>query len=77
MHLTKFPPAINYLACPTFQMVAVPGGTFMMGGDKYDREKPIHKVTIADFAMGEFPVTQEVWELVMQGTDTMLLSLSV
>ncbi len=61
-------------------MVAIPGGTFMMGTEdeeierlekKYDwcdfrREKPQHKVTVPSFYMGKFPVTQEQWKAVAQ-----------
>lgn len=47
------------------ELVLVEGGTFMMGSDEYDREKPIHEVTVPTFAMGKYPVTQELWIAVM------------
>jgi formylglycine-generating enzyme required for sulfatase activity/tRNA A-37 threonylcarbamoyl transferase component Bud32 len=61
-------------------MVAIPGGTFMMGTEeaeikrlkkKYDRdyfsrESPQHRVTVPDFYMGKFQVTQEQWRRVAQ-----------
>ena len=50
----------------TFKMVFVKGGTFQMGsysGD--DDEKPVHSVTVSDFYMGEFEVTQALWQEVM------------
>ena len=47
------------------ELVLVEGGTFMMGSDEYDSEKPIHKVTLPSFAMGKYPVTQELWMAVM------------
>ena len=55
----------------TFEMVYVEGGTFTMGAtseqgsDAYDDEKPTHLVTLSDFAIGKYEVTQELWEAVM------------
>ena len=37
----------------------------MMGSDKYDREKPIHKVTLKRFRMGKYPITQKQYKAVM------------
>lgn len=53
-----------------FRMVHIPGGTFLMGSvegtpEATDREFPQHEVTLADFWMGEYPVTQALWEAVM------------
>ncbi len=53
-------------AIPAFRMVGVPGTErFMMGGDRYDSEKPVHPVKITDFHIGQFPVTQALWKWVM------------
>lgn len=58
----------------SFDMVYVKGGTFMMGAtdeqgmDAYDWEKPIHKVTLSDYYIGKYEVTQELWEKVMGTT---------
>jgi formylglycine-generating enzyme len=55
-----------------FTMRYVEGGTFDMGGkddEAYDDEKPVHSVTVADFSMGEYPVTQALWAIVMHDTD--------
>ena len=55
----------------TFDMVKVKGGTFTMGcnGKKdsecYDNELPAHQVTVSDFAIGKFEVTQDIWVAVM------------
>ncbi len=49
----------------TFTMCPVAGGSFMMGGDEYENEKPKHRVELTDFYMCEHPVTQAVWECVM------------
>jgi len=57
-----------------FEMIVVQGGTFTMGGteeqgdDCFDREKPIHTITVSDFCIGKFEVTQAQWKAVM-GTD--------
>jgi len=48
------------------EMIAIPGGKFMMGSDEYDREKPIHEVTVSSFYMGKYPVTQEQWQAIAQ-----------
>ena len=41
-------------------------GNFPMGGDKFDNEKPVHRVTITKgFYMGMYPVTQQQWQEVM------------
>ena len=51
----------------TFEMVPIPGGTFMMGspdseaGRKED-EGPIHKVTLSPFWMGKTEVTWDEYE---------------
>ena len=64
----------------TFKMIAVKGGTFLMGaqrnnknGDNYDpdadmslyKEDPVHSVTLTGFCIGETEVTQELWKAVM------------
>lgn len=49
------------------EMVAIPGGTFMMGStdDEGDAdERPQHEVTIKPFFVGKFPVTQAQWKAV-------------
>ncbi|MBL4658853.1 MAG: SEL1-like repeat protein, partial [Alcanivoracaceae bacterium] len=45
--------------CPT--MVYIPAGIFQMGS-KYSNEKPLHKVTISSFAMGQSEVTFKQWD---------------
>lgn len=54
---------------PHSEMVFVEGGSFMMGSDDedaYDEEKPVHAVTVPDFYIGKYPVTQALWERVMK-----------
>ncbi len=53
----------------TLEMVAIPGGTFMMGSpeteaERYDDESPQHEVTVPPFFMGKYPVTQAQWRAV-------------
>ncbi|MDJ1177087.1 SUMF1/EgtB/PvdO family nonheme iron enzyme [Roseofilum capinflatum] len=49
----------------TLELVYVEGGTFQMGGTKYDDEKPVHAVTVPEFRMGKYPITQAQYEAVM------------
>ena len=55
----------------SFDMVYVEGGSFDMGatteqgGDAWDDEKPVHRVTLSDYYIGKCEVTQELWEAVM------------
>ncbi|MBP0009514.1 MULTISPECIES: SUMF1/EgtB/PvdO family nonheme iron enzyme [unclassified Roseofilum] len=49
----------------TLELVYVEGGTFQMGGTKHDNEKPIHAVTVPEFRMGKYPITQAQYEAVM------------
>ena len=42
-------------------MIDVPGGSFAMGSEENPAEKPIHKVTVAPFALSKFPVTNAEW----------------
>lgn len=54
-----------------FDMVYVEGGTFTMGAtseqgsDAYGNESPIHSVTVSDFYIGKYEVTQAQWRAVM------------
>ena len=52
-------------------MVWVEGGTFRMGAtseqgsEAYDREKPVHSVTLSGYYIGKTEVTQALWKAVM------------
>lgn len=58
-------------------LVRVEGGSFMMGaqnadalGDNYDAdahndENPVHEVTLSDFHIGKYEVTQREWSVIM------------
>ncbi|MCC5899870.1 MAG: formylglycine-generating enzyme family protein [Phormidium sp. BM_Day4_Bin.17] len=53
----------------SLEMVAIPGGSFMMGSpedepERYDDESRQHEVTVSPFVMGRYPVTQAQWRAV-------------
>jgi len=53
----------------TLDMVAIPGGTFLMGSPEREPlrrggESPQHTVTIQPFFMGKFTVTQAQWRII-------------
>ncbi len=53
----------------TLEMVAIPGGTFLMGSPEGEPERsssegPQHEVAVPDFFMGRYPVTQSQWRFV-------------
>ncbi len=53
---------------PELELVAIPGGAFRMGsfgGKGYEDERPQHRVTVAPFFIGKYPITQEQWQFVM------------
>ena len=59
------------------ELVYVEGGTFTMGAtseqgtsDPYSDEYPTHQVTLSDFYIGKYEVTQQLWEYVMKYSGT-------
>jgi len=64
--------ALEDLANDTqLEMVAIPGGTFIMGSPeneegRYSDESPQHFVTVQPFFMGKYQVTQAQWRFVAQ-----------
>jgi formylglycine-generating enzyme required for sulfatase activity len=46
-------------------MVILPAGSFMMGSDEHNSEKPIHQVVLKQFAISKYPVTQEQYQAVI------------
>src|SRR5262249_20085038 len=47
--------------CP--QMVHIPAGEFLMGNDKGDSsERPVHRVRINQFALGQYEITVAQWK---------------
>ncbi|MFM7474756.1 MAG: SUMF1/EgtB/PvdO family nonheme iron enzyme [Microcystis aeruginosa] len=67
----------------TLEMVAIPGGTFLMGteDEEIERlvkkfnwegfrwERPQHQVTVPPFFMGKYPITQAQWKAIASRTD--------
>ena len=55
----------------SFKMISVKGGSFLMGAteeqgnDFYNDERPVHRVTLSDYYIGETVVTQALWKAVM------------
>ena len=47
------------------ELVDIPAGSFSMGSDDDDSEKPIHKVTLPAFKIGKYPITQKQYIAVM------------
>ena len=54
-----------------FEMNFIEGGKFLMGATPeqkklaYNNEFPVHEVTLSNFYMGKYEVTQELWKAVM------------
>ena len=51
----------------TLEMVAIPGGTFLMGSpqdekDSFGDERPQHEVNVPPFFIGKYPITQSQWK---------------
>ena len=59
------------IVLPKIEMVFVQGGTFTMGctdeqgSDCANDEKPAHQVTVSDYYIGKYEVTQGLWKKVM------------
>lgn len=65
------PPKAEDTAFESIKMVRIKGGTFSMGctseqgSDCEDDEKPSHRVTVSDFYISRYEVTQKEWRDVM------------
>lgn len=51
---------------PSYDMIFVEGGTFIMGSDLYSNTRPSHNVTLSDYYIGKHEVSQKLWKYVMQ-----------
>jgi len=47
------------------EMVKIPAGTFNMGSNESEYEKPVHQVNIKPFYLGKNPVTQAQYQAIM------------
>ncbi len=68
LNIQKHPGTASYyretLNGVALDLVQIRGGSFDMGSNERDSEKPIHRVTVPDFFMGIYPVTQAQWRAV-------------
>jgi formylglycine-generating enzyme required for sulfatase activity len=54
------------------EMISIPAGEFLMGspdGEGYNSEKPQHLVTVPEFFMGKYSVTQRQWRSIALQTE--------
>ncbi len=61
-------PILTHPGLPYLDMILVKGGKFLLGSEEKeasDNEKPVHEVTLPDFYIGKYPVTQQLWMAVM------------
>jgi formylglycine-generating enzyme required for sulfatase activity len=47
------------------ELVKVAAGSFQMGSNQSENEKPIHQVTLNAFRMSKYPITQKQYQAVM------------
>ncbi|MEM6261916.1 MAG: formylglycine-generating enzyme family protein [Bacteroidota bacterium] len=68
MNTLNIPHYLETQVHPAFTMIKVEGGSFQMGSDDqeaFPRERPVHPVSVSDFYLGQYPVTQALWEAVI------------
>jgi formylglycine-generating enzyme required for sulfatase activity len=65
--------AIERIEKLAIDMVYVPGGSFEMGSTQYTNESPVHTVTLTDFYIGKYEVTQALWKAVMGSLPRLML----
>ncbi|MCM1177777.1 MAG: bifunctional serine/threonine-protein kinase/formylglycine-generating enzyme family protein [Clostridium sp.] len=59
-------PVKDFTGMNVYPMVKVKGGSFVMGNNNMDEEDcPEHLVTLDDFYIGQFEVTQGLWKMIM------------
>ena len=50
----------------TLEMIKIPAGSYLMGSDESDSEKPQHQVNLQKFYLGKYPITQEQYQAIME-----------
>lgn len=56
----------DFTGMNAYPMIKVEGGTFVMGTEDTDEDDcPPHRVTLSDFYIGQFEVSQGLWEKIM------------
>lgn len=69
--VTRLEPEVFTVNGVSFRMMPVQGGTFLMGATPEQGkpaeadEYPVHEVTLDSFMIGQYEVTNELWEAVM------------
>ncbi len=61
-------PDDSYFEAIKAKMVLVKGGTFQMGSNEYDSEKPVHPVTVSDFYISKYEVTFDEYDAFCEAT---------
>lgn len=57
---------VDFTGLDIYPMIKVEGGTFIMGSENTEEDDCIpHKVTLSDFYIGQFEVSQKFWESIM------------
>lgn len=64
IHTEKLPGGI------ALRLIRVKGDSFQMGRDESADERPIHKVTVPDFYLGQYPVTNAEYMAFAKATDS-------
>jgi len=41
------------------ELVCIPAGPFIMGSDQWDDERPVHELTLPEYFIGKYPVTNQ------------------
>ncbi len=57
------------------EMIAVEGGIFLMGKERTTGETSPHKVSVLDFEIGKYEISQEQWLAVMESNPSKFLGL--
>ena len=70
----KFQGYREYIGEVPLEMFLIPSGTFTMGSPESEEqsfgdERPQHNVTISEFLMGRYPVTQKQWRAIASRAD--------
>ena len=52
----------------TINLIRIPAGEFLMGSDAYPDEKPQHKVTLDEYWLGKYPVTNTQYGVYAQAS---------
>ncbi|MEK7263345.1 MAG: SUMF1/EgtB/PvdO family nonheme iron enzyme [Bacteroidota bacterium] len=56
---------ITHFSNSFLQMIFLQGGTYQMGSNLYSNEQPIHSVTLSNFYISKYEVTQSQWKRVI------------